>query len=82
MGFGYVVLGGGERVLLCFLWGVVGVGNLSCIGQSSLKTEGSTSLQVTAFVEFVYSWRLVCDFNFFFKHPKFMPNLYTYHVVS
>jgi hypothetical protein len=38
-----------------FAWGVVGVGNLSCIGQSSLKTEGSTSLQVTAFVEFVYS---------------------------
>lgn len=54
---GYVELGVGEGALvfsLGFVWGVVGVGNLSCIGQSSLK-EGSTSLQVIAFVEFVYT---------------------------
>ncbi len=50
MGFGYVVWGKGAFVFsVGFVWGVVGAGNLSCIGQSS------SSLQVTAFVEFVCS---------------------------
>jgi hypothetical protein len=50
MGFGYVVWGEWCFCIFCGVCvGVVGVGNLSCIGQSS------SSLQVTAFVEFVYS---------------------------
>jgi hypothetical protein len=58
IGFGHVVLGRGGKGAFVFsvgfVQGVVGVGNFSCIGQSSLK-EDSTSLQVIAFVEFVYS---------------------------
>ncbi len=49
-GFWLCCVGKGAFVFsVGFVWGVVGAGNLSCIGQSS------SSLQVTAFVEFVCS---------------------------